>query len=352
LKRKLAAVFAIVVFLTLALLASISNSAFAQSPTPTPYRFYFPFIARANGIPPAATMSRYMSTVNATTLYNEGCAQGNANQSGIVVLDFGAPRVLTGTYGTRLFGVGGFASTAQIGSAAQQWLQGYWNCAASYAQVTLAIGTSNCGNGSGSSVCNAGGDNITSAHGQAWAQMVRDVNTWITSNSYNSKLSAAGANDMEPGWDSPSETRVWVNGYFSLPITQTFALYNYGSCDSCPYYNCLSCTPPNGWSLDDIWYVSWGATGAYPLPEIYLTSGANADQWYRMGVYAYTNHGNSMNFQGAFTQWQACQDVGPDACPYTDNTPSQGWTQLFNALNADTRTTQPLKWSTDISWQN
>ena len=341
------------VFLSIvALLGSLANPAFAQSPTPTPYTYYFPIISRANGLPPAATMSRYMSTINTTTLYNAGCAQASASQSGIVVLDFGAPRAVSGTYGTRLFGVGGFASTAQVASAAQAWLQGYWNCAPSYAQVTLAIGTTNCGNGSGPNVCNAGGDNITSAHGQAWAQMVNDVNAWITSNSYNAKLNAAGANDMEPGWDSPGETRAWVDGYFSLPITQTFALYNYGSCDSCPYYNCTTCMPPNGWSLDDIWYVSWGATGAYPLPEIYLTSGANADQWYRMGVYAFANHGNSMNFQGAFTQWQACQDVGPDACPYTGNTPSAGWTQLFNALNADTRTAQPLKWSTDISWQN
>jgi hypothetical protein len=161
---------------------------------------------------------------------------------------------------------------------------------------------------------------------------------------------AAGANDMEPGWDSPSETRAWVNGFFSS--TPVVALYNYGSCDSCPYFNCLSCTPPNGWSLDDIWYISWGATGAYPLPEIYLSSGANADQWYRMGVYAYTNHGSSMNFSGVFTQWQACQDVGPNACPYTGNTPATGWTQLYNALNGDSRTKQPLDWSTDISWQN
>jgi hypothetical protein len=163
-------------------------------------------------------------------------------------------------------------------------------------------------------------------------------------------MSAAGANDIEPGWNSPTDTRAWVGGYFSAaPVV---SLYNFGSCDSCAYSACPSCTPSNGWTFEDIWYVSWGAAGAYPLPEIYLTSGANADQWYRMSVYAYVNHGSSMNFSGSFTQWQACQDVGPGACPSTGITPSTGWTQLSSALNADARTAQPLNWSTDISWQN
>ncbi|MDE3090701.1 MAG: hypothetical protein KGJ80_15105, partial [Chloroflexota bacterium] len=195
-----------------------------------------------------------------------------------------------------------------------------------------------------------GGGNVSTAHGQAWAQMVRDVNAWITASGYNSKLLAAGANDMEPSWNSPTDTRAWVDGYFSS--APYVALYNFGSCDSCPFSSCPSCTLPNGWTQEDIWYVSWGAGAAYPLPEIYLTSGANADQWYRIGVYAYTKHGSSMNFQGSFTQWQACQDVGPGACPNTDNTPSAGWTQLYNSLNSDTRTVQPLNYSTDITWKN
>ncbi|MCL4396235.1 MAG: hypothetical protein M1482_15775 [Chloroflexi bacterium] len=327
-----------------------ARTVFAQDPAPTPYRYYYPLISRASSVPPAATYSRYMGTVDSTTLYNEGCAQAGADQNGIVVLDFGAPRVQSGVYGTRLFGVGGFASTSQIETAATWFLQGYWNCSPSDAHIVLAIGTTNCGQGSGSGPCNPGGGNVSSAHGQAWAQMVGGVNDWITASSYNSKMAAAGANDMEPGWNSPTDTRAWVDGFFSL--TPTVALYNFGSCDSCPYSSCPSCTPLNGWALDDIWYVSWGASGAYPVPEIYLSSGANADQWYRMGVYGFVNHGSSMDFQGTFTQWQACQDVGSGACPYTGNSPSTGWTQLYNALNADARTQQPLNWSTDITWQN
>ncbi len=349
-KHKFNALIAWLAVLSFVLFTAESNPASAQSPTPTPFIFYLPQVSNAFTGPPAATSSRYMSTVNATTLYNEGCAQGASGQNGIVVLDFGAPRVSGGVYGSLLFGTAGFVSTASIKSAATWFLQGYWNCSPANAHVVLGIGTSNCGNGAGPNPCNAGGNNITSAHGQAWAQMVRDVNTWITSAGYNSKMSAAGANDMEPSWDSPTETKSWVGGYFSA--TPVVALYNYGSCDSCPYFGCPTCTPNNGWSLDDIWYVSWGATAAYPLPEIYLASGANADQWYRMGVYSYTNHGNAMNFQGSFTQWQACQDAGPGACPYTGNTPATGWTQLFNALGSDPRTSQPLNWSTDITWQN
>ncbi|HEX7588749.1 MAG TPA: hypothetical protein VF478_10575 [Anaerolineae bacterium] len=345
-----AAFVAFVLLFVIVLFAPLAKPAFAESPTPTPYVYYFPLISRASSLPPSATMSRYMSTVNAVTLYNEGCAQGSANQNGIVVLDFGAPRVNSGVQGTRLFNLGGFASTDQIAHASEAFLQGYWNCSPPSAHVVLAIGTTNCGQGAGSGPCNPGGGNVSLVHGQAWAQMVRDVNAWITENTYNAKMYAAGANDMEPGWNSPIDTRAWIGGYFST--TPIVALYNFGSCDSCAYFACPSCTPPNGWTFDDIWFVSWGASGAYPLPEIYLTSGANADQWYRMGVYAYVNHGSSMNFSGAFTQWQACQDVGPGACPYTGITPATGWTQLYDALNADARTAQPLNWSTDISWQN
>jgi hypothetical protein len=55
-----------------------------------------------------------------------------------------------------------------------------------------------------------------------------------------------------------------------------------------------------------------------------------------------------MDIQGALTERQACQQRGCVAG--TDNTPEQGWKFLLDELNKDTRTAQPLRWSTDISW--
>lgn len=127
----------------------------------------------------------------------------------------------------------------------------------------------------------------------------------------------------------------------------------------CPYSGCSSCNPPNGWTLEDIWYVSWGAPPAYPLPEIYRTDGVNADQWYRVALYGVNTHSQLMHFRGSLTQWNACEENrrwDPNACIIfgnirTDNRPEDGYLQLYNALNADPRTAQVMPWSSDISWE-
>jgi hypothetical protein len=305
---------------------------------------------------PSVTTSRYVRTLNREVLYDQGCSQGRAKQSGIIVLDFGAPRFRDSTYGTTLFGAGGFATTTQIADAAKAFLQGYWDCSPSGAYIRLAIGTSNCGNGSGPDLCNPGGGNVTREHGRAWQQMVGAVADWINGQpGYASKLSVAGASDMEPGWNSASDTRAWVDGYFSTS-NKLYALYNYGSCDGCPYFNRPSSKPPNGWTLEDIWYISYGARLAYPIPEIYHRGGIQADQWARMSLYAYNKHGRKMYFRGVFSQWSACQgdSLGAIQCRkyQLDNTPDAAWTQLNNALNKDPKTAQALlRWATDVTWQ-
>lgn len=131
-------------------------------------------------------------------------------------------------------------------------------------------------------------------------------------------------------------------------------LYNYGDAAGCPPYgNCN-----NGWTQDDVWYISWGCGIAAPLPEIYTTTGSQAKEWYRLVKYSISkNPGNPMIISGTMTQYQACIDQG-DPCSGTNNTPEQGWTQLWDLLNADPETAQTLlnpstlRWSTDISWQN
>lgn len=91
--------------------------------------------------------------------------------------------------------------------------------------------------------------------------------------------------------------------------------------DGCPPYG--GCD--NGWSQSGIYYLSWGAGPAYPYPEIYAQSGANAAQWASI-----SSSIGYMGFQGALSQALACQQLG-DPCTGMDNGPDQAWGQLSGA---------------------
>jgi hypothetical protein len=298
----------------------LAAAAFAHAPPP----------ARAATAPRAST-SRYMKTTDPSIAYTEGCNAGKAPQQGIVVLDFGSPALNGTTYGTLLFSSNSFRSLRDVGNAAKNWLSGYWNCSASWPTVTLAIGTSNYRGATGYN------------HGRAFAQMVNDVALWVMQNGFASQVDAAGASDIELDWNSASASRAWANGYDSA---DTRAYFDYGDAAGCPPYG--SCD--NGWTPEDVWHVSYGTPPAFPLPEIYTTSGSMASEWYRLSLYSYTAHGYAMEIAGAFTQYQSCLDSG--GCSGTNNTPAAGWNQLWSKLNADARTAQTLPVSTDITWKN
>lgn len=300
--------------------------------------------------------SRYMNTVDPATggiVYKQGCIAGGdigmlyggpyTPQTGVVVLDFGQPWFNSGTgkYGSVIF-TDEIVTTDQVLAAAKAWALGYWNCSTSVPTIVVAIGTNNL-----PSFTNA-------AHGAAWATMVRDFGTWITTNNFQSQLSAAGASDIELAWNTAANSRNWAcvmdaqgvctGGFGSVP-NQVY--YNFGDAQGCPPFG--SCAP--GWTQEDVWYVSWGNPAAWPLPEIY--NDGTAQEWYRLSLYGYTQHGRAMNIKGAMTQYGACQ-LTP-GCPGggTDYTPQQGWTQLWNYINNDSRTIQigtgELRWSTDIT---
>jgi hypothetical protein len=282
---------------------------------------------------PYATTSRYMSTADYTTSYYEGWVQGSLGSSGVVVLDFGQPDWNGVTYGTWLFN-NSFVSTSVVANAAHGYLAGYFNHSPSGVYLHLAVGTNNYFGYTGY------------GHGQAWAQMINGIGSWISSPpSYASKETIDAGSDMETGWGNPSTTRAWADGYASA---FQYPYYDYGDAGGCPPYG--SC---NGlWYQEDVYHVSWGAQPAWPLPDIYCqvcyagdTNGGNAAQWYQMSLYAYVNHGSRMAISGSMTQWYA----DGQCCT---NSPDQGWTQLYNALNADWRTAQSLAWSTDLTWAN
>ena len=103
------------------------------------------------------------------------------------------------------------------------------------------------------------------------------------------------------------------------------------------------------WSLEDLWYVAWGARSARPLPQIYTPNGVMAEQWYRLSLYSYRVHGAPIQIAGVLSQRTACRQ-SKDSCRGMNNTPARAWAQLNRALNRDKRTAQPLHWSTDIAW--
>lgn len=272
---------------------------------------------------PAATTSRYMQTTDQTTLNTEGCNQ--TNQSGVIVLAFGQPWFDGTSYGTTIFGSNTFRSVSDIEAAVEAWLTGYWVCGGS-GVVNLGIGTSN----------DAGYTNY--GHGQAWAQMVQRIQNWIVNPpSWGSREAARGANDIELDWNSVSNSRAWIQGYSAVGGIY----YDTGDAAGCPPAG--GCD--NGWTMEDVWYKSWGAPPAYPVPEIYRTDGGNAQQWYQVSLYGYNHHGGAVPILATLTQWAAAGNC-------CTNKPAQGWQQMQTALNSNSRTTNSIPYSTDITWAN
>jgi len=299
---------------------------------------------------PAATLSRYMGTASTVTHYNLGCDRARKKVGGPLVLIYGKPILFNGQQGVALYGGTNIAVTTLI-SPAEQFVQGYRDCAISAPLLILVLATTNCGNGASGSGC--GGDYVTNSHGVAWANMVNAVANWVNSRGYQLLVSVSGGSDIEPSWDSVASTRAWVDGYASVA---TRSMYNAGAADGCPQTgNGGTNGACNfGWHMSDIVYVSWISAPALPLPQQYTENGAQANQWKQLKLYGIVSLGRTMGIQGTLTQWMACnEDPGRKTyCQNTNtfNSPSQGWAQLQNALNSDSRTTQTVSYSTDISW--
>jgi hypothetical protein len=320
--------------------------------TGQPKKVYLPVIANgsASSSSPLVSTSLYMYTKDRTQLVNEGCALGQRDlglpgkQDSVVVLAFGYPqRSAGGVYGTRGYGYPPNPWTiAEITAAVENFGYAYWNCVNSDfdSHLRIAIGTNNF-KGDTNSAVNAG-------HGIAWANMISAVNDWFVNNCPNKcdgQVDAVGANDIELSWNTPAATIDWLNGYTSVT---KYPLYNFGAIEGCPWlahstYTCL-------WgNLEQVWFVVWGSPPVQPLPEIYLTNGINAEQWYLMSVYSYQKHGEKMQFIGPMTETQACQQEG--GCPKIDNPPENAWWQLYRLLNGDPRTAgEMLPFLTDIKW--
>ncbi len=299
--------------------------------------------------PPPYSTSYYMLTVNGGTLNDMGCKIGQVDRdlpgsrSTVVILDFGSPKKVGSEYGTDLFWLGP-VTISQISAAIQNFSQGYYNCVADdrESQVIIGIGTTNYH----TSISN---ETDFYNHGVAWARMVNDLNAWLVNQGYASQVLVVGANDVELAWNTPAVTKAWVNGYHSA---DKYDWYDYGSLDGCATNsNPNSSFCGNGWTREDAWYVTYGTLPVWPVPLIYATTGVNAQQWALLSLYSYHTRGYSFIFIGPMTQKQAC-DQSPGQCPNLDNTPQQGWNQLYNELHRNLSTNFVPPWLTDIKWWN
>lgn len=285
---------------------------------------------------PPVTMSHYMSTVDPGRVYDMGCFQATRNISGIAVLSFGRPMydATSKSYGVLLYH-GSFTPIAKVQSAVEAYLDGYWNCMPKDTTETLQLGVGTT-NYSYEGPTKAGW--VTREHGIAWAQMIVALEDVVRAKGYASHLAVLGADDMEPSWSPAQATRAWVDGYSSVT---RIPLVNFGSADGCPPYG----TCNNGWTPEDVWYVSEGSGISETFPEIYTASGAQAKEWYNISLYGAIHHHRPIHFLGAWTQYQAA-----DLCCTLD--PQEAFAQLSSALNADPRTAQTLQYASDITWSN
>jgi len=313
--------------------------------------------------PPKPTTSWYMDSVDYDTLYDLGYGLGQAvlnrtkPQSALVVLDYGCQKIDDdgSTWGAVSINSNVFHSMSGLRNAIEAFGAGYYYGTASNttAQLTIELGTNN--------GCRGGSD-----AGQVWANSVDTINNYFANHPsvdfpFARQVTALGANDIE--WDfcmsdgCPTAARGWASGYSSAG---NWMYDNFGACSGCQPAG----SSPNGpWTQDDYWYVSWGATNALPLPEIYATNGVNAAQWERISEYGLTRHSWAMNFDGAMTQLQACTQKNACITPAGNlgNSASQGWRQLWRALNSKadydnhvppTGVHDRLKYSTDIKWEH
>jgi hypothetical protein len=310
--------------------------------------------------PPPYFLSNYVSSLNYSQWETYGCQQVEYSTSvyqahgisptvGIsLILDFGTPADTGGKYGTWLPRNGSFAQWDSGGAGGirfllANFLTGYYDCSTgSSPWINLTVGTNN----SGSAI-----ENSTNA---SWmGDVVLQLDNWISSTGHNFIEEVTAGVDTETGWFSYANTIGYLNTLSAddggMPI------YDFGSASGCPetYQNAnAACT--SGWTQGQVLQVSWAAPWGLPLPEIYAGSGANAQEWYWISRLSVTTGHGAMWFEAELTQYTACSQLGTcgSGTGGTDNSPSTGWTQLYNALQQDGGIADggTILWSDDIRY--
>jgi hypothetical protein len=159
--------------------------------------------------------------------------------------------------------------------------------------------------------------------------------------------------DVTTGQVREASSRAWANAYSGVSGRRIY--YNFGDAAGCQTFSqgdassCGTSGQP-GWDSADVYYVSWGASAALPLPQIYNEQGTNAEGWVMINKWALNNSLGKMAIRGPLSQNQACNQVG--GCAGVNNTSSQAWSQMVNKMDAKPETIVDMLYSVDIKWQN
>jgi hypothetical protein len=283
------------------------------------------------------TRSYFMAKATTPDAANLGC--WNGDKDGRMMLFFGAPTTVNGTYGATLWGAPN-RDTEQIAQSVRDFITGYVACRAdpSY-RLLIGVGTSN-------SAIDDKPDVWLQGHGSAWAAMARDLNAWA-SEWFPGYAQVNAAWDFEPSWSSFAKAEQWMHGYDATAGRRN--LYANSSADGCPQTWVVNGPCDNGWNQSAVWHLAWQHDPSLPMPQIYATSGANAHQWQLIDLWATTIIGDGMYFYGTMTQAAACNRVG--GCAGSDLTPHQAHNILAWWLAADPRTNQDqIAEMTDVDW--
>jgi len=231
------------------------------------------------------------------------------NQPDIMLVDFGAARLLSGGDDGTIDFSGTTFKNASILLALERAADGYHNCHVK-GGVIIEYGNSNYR-------MSSAGMSTTDAWyaGYDQEQTAEDLAHYQAAHGYMSQ-GAGAASDMEPSYDKQLITKQLVNG----ATAQGWAIYDdYGSVDGCPTTGSSDGSCNNGWSVGAVAYVSFHGI-ALPLPEIYYT--VSADQWTVIRKYWDANGPGGYYFFDGVTGESPATAGGLDA--------TAGW----NALNS------------------
>lgn len=325
-------------------------------------------VARVGQIPNASVSYYWQTTTtsNNTTIIDPGILEKKAqteaqrNQSVLVILDFGSTVYSGANIGTKLVSTTTFVSTSAILDGAKTYIQKFIQYSSPNSYLWLGIGTNN----TGDMMCTT---TIASNHGQAWASMINDLQTWIVQQGFDTIVKVAGASDFE-SWagtklkcgnqsrdpSPPQNALAWAQSYSA---NTDVLLIDYGSVDST-----VIGLGNSAWGGETYWQLAWGIPEAYPLPEIYSPAGGNAANWQdlaRMSAICTSclpeqwasdpnwTKGRNMQFLGTLTNY------GEQRCSSKTNAPQQGWLQLYRDLTVDVFTDGFFpQYSSDITYED
>lgn len=305
---------------------------------------------------PITTESWYQDSVSTSFLDSKGCNvadkvdSGTAPTQGLVIMSFGNPVKFSATsWGATAYNQPD-VTTGQIREAMKAWAGGFNRCLGSvvrpYTDYIIAPGVTN-------QYPSAWTTTDIQNHAQQWANMVTNVHSFISSSGWTAVVTAAGAADIELGYDNATRSRAWSNGYSGAASRVYFNFGDAAGCQTFANQGPDACGTPTypGWSSSDVYHVSWGSLYARSQPQIYNTGGTHAEQWVMISKWAIDNGNSLVAFDGPTTQEAACNQH-PGTCSGTNNTPAQGWSQMNTKMDAKPQTIVYMRFSTDMRWQS